>query len=37
VLCGALTGRWLFDRIPQALFDKLVLVLTLLSALLLFK
>lgn len=37
VLCGALTGRWLFDRIPQALFDKLVLVLTFLSALLLFK
>lgn len=37
VLCGALTGRWLFDRIPQGLFEKLVLVLTLVSALLLFR
>jgi uncharacterized membrane protein YfcA len=37
VLAGALTGRWLFDRIPQKIFDNLVLVLSLISALLLFR
>jgi uncharacterized membrane protein YfcA len=37
VLAGALTGRWLFDRIPQTLFDRLVLALTAVSALLLFR
>lgn len=37
VLCGALTGRWLFDRIPQKLFDNLVVALTVVSALMLFR
>lgn len=37
VMCGALAGRWLFDRIPQQTFDRLVMALTLVSALLLFR
>jgi len=37
VLAGALTGRWLVYRIPQKLFEALVVALTAISTLILFK
>jgi len=37
VLAGAVTGRWLVYRIPQKLFDWLVIVLTAGSAVFLFR
>jgi len=37
VLAGALTGRWLIYRIPQKLFEALVVALTAISTLILFK
>ncbi len=37
VLAGAVAGRWLVDKIPQRLFDWLVVALTVLSTLLLFR
>jgi uncharacterized membrane protein YfcA len=36
VVVGALTGRRIFDRIPQRLFERTVLTLAAVSALLLF-
>jgi uncharacterized protein len=35
VLCGAVTGRWLVDRMPERLFEILVVALTAVSTLLL--
>lgn len=37
VLTGAITGRWLIERIPQRLFEGMVIVLTGAAALLLFR
>lgn len=37
VLAGALTGRWLIHNMPQKLFETLVIVLTAVSCLLLFR
>jgi uncharacterized protein len=37
VFCGAVTGRWLVDRIPARLFEALVVLLTAVSTLLLFR
>jgi uncharacterized membrane protein YfcA len=37
VMGGALTGRWLIDRIPNRLFEILVVVLTALSLWFLFR
>lgn len=37
VLCGALTGRWLIHRIPNRLFEFLVIALTALSVVFLFR
>jgi uncharacterized membrane protein YfcA len=36
VIAGALLGRWLFSRIPQALFEKIIVVLALLATVTLF-
>ena len=37
VVCGALGGLWLVHRIPQRLFESLIIVLTVLSTILLFR
>jgi hypothetical protein len=37
VLAGALTGRWIIHHIPQRVFEALVIVLTAISTLLLFR
>jgi len=37
VVAGAITGRWLFEHIPQAVFEGFVIVTTLVSTLLLFR
>lgn len=34
---GAVTGRWLFEHIPQRLFEKVVIVLTIVATLMLFR
>ncbi len=36
VIVGALAGRWLFTRIPQALFEKIIIVFALLATFTLF-
>jgi uncharacterized membrane protein YfcA len=36
VIAGALLGRWLFNRIPQALFEKIIISLALLATITLF-
>ncbi|HEX3133169.1 MAG TPA: TSUP family transporter, partial [Planctomycetota bacterium] len=36
VILGALLGRWLFTRIPQAVFEKIIICLALLATITLF-
>ena len=36
VIIGALIGRWLFSRIPQALFERIIIVLALVATVTLF-
>jgi len=37
VICGSIGGVWLVRRIPQSFFDRLILVMTALSSILLFR
>lgn len=37
VAVGAIAGRWIFNYIPQSLFDTLIIVLTVIASLLLFR
>ncbi len=37
IVFGAMTGRWLFEHIPQRAFEAVVIVLTLIATLLLFR
>jgi uncharacterized membrane protein YfcA len=37
VICGAFTGLWIMHRIPQRFFDGLILVITAISTIILFR
>src|SRR6266446_6475138 len=37
VICGAVTGLWLVHRVPQRVFELLIIVLTAVSTVLLFR